>query len=244
MTTDDIPQNTPAYLTFQVELISLQSLLVLASAGKQLLQEPKGQGCLPGSNGEEHLGSLESLRKAVGVGDALSEMLLCRYVDNFHCYLADVIHILFRVHPEILRSSESVTIKEVLEAQSMEDFVDYLSEKKVDSLSHLGFVALNRYLEERVGIVPAVADAVSADVVLAVSMRNIIVHRRGRVSRRYLAENGFEAYRVGQRVELSIQDSIRYGKAIVEMAKAIDAALIDKFGDECFHKYCESEHSA
>jgi hypothetical protein len=52
----------------------------------------------------------------------IAEMLLCRQVDNFLTYLAELMSLVFHHRPEMLRSDEKVSAKDVLNHQTIGDF--------------------------------------------------------------------------------------------------------------------------
>jgi hypothetical protein len=55
-----------------------------------------------------------------------------RYVDNYLVYVADLIALLFRTRPEALRSSEQVSLEQVLRHRSLDDFIAWQVDERVN----------------------------------------------------------------------------------------------------------------
>ena len=77
------------------------------------------------------------------------EMLFCRQVDNYLTYIAELLAVVFRTRPEMLKSAETIRIEDVLKHTSMEALIAELTDRKVNSLSYRGMKDLHQYLEKR-----------------------------------------------------------------------------------------------
>jgi len=65
----------------------------------------------------------------------LQEMVVVRFVDNFLCYLGELLALIFGTRPETLRSSEQERIDFVLQYDSMDELRAALAEKRVERLA-------------------------------------------------------------------------------------------------------------
>jgi hypothetical protein len=235
-------RETPALLTFDSEQLSLQAIYNIASISEKLLsffrKPSKTKEGIVDSKIQQLSESMTKIRRSPVFRDPLPEMILCRTVDNFNCYLSDVLFILFRSRPETLRSSEQVTIEDVLTATNMDEFVERLAERKVESLSYQGFSAVYNYLTKRLGIRSGLKKELLEGAIKAIAIRNIIVHNRGKVNSRFLKETGQSEFRLGQNINLTIKEAERHVEFMQKVAEVIDGLLIEKFGYECFHKFC------
>lgn len=143
-------------------------------------------------------------------GRVVAEMLLNRYVDNYLMYLSELLFEIFTQRPETLRSSEQVTVEFVLNQGSIEELVRSLAERKVLSLSYSSFADLSNYFLKHFGLM-LFEGAQYQLVKLAIEVRNICTHNRGRVSKIFIERMG-EAFdtidarpKVGERHPVDIE---------------------------------------
>jgi hypothetical protein len=65
-----------------------------------------------------------------------TEAALCRYVDNFTCYLSDLLRLLFEKYPESLATSEStVSLKDIFAYPNFSALLSSLAERTISYLS-------------------------------------------------------------------------------------------------------------
>jgi len=118
------------------------------------------------------------------------ELLICRNVESFQQYLSKMIFRVFTERPETMRTSEKVEIREVLECGSMDEFVQYIADRKVNELGYLGLNKLIEYLTTKLGLRFNVTPIVFQAACELIEVRNIIVHNGGYVNRVYLQRTG------------------------------------------------------
>jgi hypothetical protein len=110
------------------------------------------------------------------------EMMLSRGVENFLTYLSELLGMIFRARPETMRSSDTVILDAVLKHSSMDEFISYLAEKRVNQPSYQGMKDLVSYLSKSLSftILPETKDLDNA--IRIIECRNLIVHNRGVVN--------------------------------------------------------------
>jgi hypothetical protein len=170
------------------------------------------------------------------LGKLWLEIMLCRSVDNFNSYLADVIHSVFKVRPEALRSSEKITIEEVLNCGSLDEFVELWAARKVEALSYGGFFEIKKYLTDRIGIEDDFDERQIASAVEAIATRNIIVHNRGRINERFLKDARRQDLKPRDTIQISREQTFAYCHSLERIVTQIDKLLIQKFGEELFNE--------
>jgi hypothetical protein len=160
----------------------------------------------------------------------MSELALCRVVDTFLQYLSNLLALIYKTRPEMLKSSEKETIDFVLSHSSMDDLRAALAEKKIEKLSYLGFKDLAKHLEEYMGFPlfpdPAILDAVAE----LVEYRNIFVHAAGVVGTTSARRVPNLASKVGKRLEYVYADFRPHRQTIENAVFDIDERAIQKFG--------------
>jgi hypothetical protein len=133
----------------------------------------------------------------------LLEIVLVRHVENFLNYLAALLYEIFTQRPETLRSSDRVEVANVLRHESIESLVRDIAEGKVESLLYSSFQDVADFFQERFKI--SVADPAPFVALLeAIETRNISVHNRCVMNRRFVTRLGLEEDAVGKRRDLYI----------------------------------------
>lgn len=149
------------------------------------------------------------------------EVVLVRHVENYLNYLSSLLFEIFTQRPETLRSSETVEVATVLNHDTLDDLVRTLAEKKVGALSYSSFQDLADFFQQRFGLqlfdekdVPTVVEAVET--------RNISVHNRCVINRRYCRRTGADSSRIGQIRSLLPTDVDRLCELCFESVKRLD----------------------
>lgn len=160
----------------------------------------------------------------------ISEVLLCRYVDNFLCYAADLLREIMSAVPECATNSEmKITVREVFECGDLASLQDLIIERKVSRLSFDGFGNLEEYFRKQFAFELIEADSDRSTVTLAVALRNSIVHRRGLVDERLVSAIGVGFGAVGERLSVGEQTWKVIIPAIIRCVADSDLRASEKF---------------
>jgi len=160
------------------------------------------------------------------------EMMLSRGVENFLTYLSELLSMIFRTRPETMRSSDTVRLDAVLKHSSMDEFISYLAEKRVNQLSYQGMKELASYLSKRLSftILPEAKDLDNA--IRIIECRNLIVHNRGVVNAIFCERVAGVTTPVGEPLDLEyreVQNDIGF---LAQCVFFIDGLAVRKFGLE------------
>ena len=159
----------------------------------------------------------------------LAPLWTAKTVDNFNCYLADVLSIVFRRCPETLKCNKTVTFEQVLDCESLDEVLQKLASLKVEELAYNGFEEMWKYLKDRVGIQVDLDEANCQAVGEAIAIRNIVVHNRGRVNARFLKETRLPHLAHGDRFSVKADRLNCYLNALEAAACRVDEEVIQKF---------------
>jgi hypothetical protein len=160
---------------------------------------------------------------------ALLEMFLGRAVDNFQKYLTDVIREVLKQQPAMLKSKQNtVSLEEVLQFDSLDEFVRQVIESKVNALSYQGFRELQDWCSEK-GIPLVIPHGKEEQIVEAIATRNLITHNRGIVDQKYLRLVSSPRFGVGQARRLEVDDLFGTLELLNEAVGATDHAVVAKF---------------
>jgi hypothetical protein len=118
-------------------------------------------------------------------GKILSRILFSSLVDNFETYLSDLLYEIFLANPSTLKSTQQVTVEEVLNCADMQEFVRYWAKEKLGKLlkgSVKGFIRENRQISAL-----AVLDSAAQNQIEAIlQIRHLYAHRNGIVDEKFL----------------------------------------------------------
>jgi hypothetical protein len=155
------------------------------------------------------------------------EVIYVQHVENFLAYLSGLLFDVFTQRPETLRSSEKVDIASVLKHDSIESLVRELAERKVEALSYSSFADLSDFFHERFGLRVG-TDVQREKITEAIEIRNISVHNRCLVSKRFTARLPASQIQIGQRYELYVHHVDRIVPLLLEFVRDLDQDMIRK----------------
>lgn len=159
----------------------------------------------------------------------VDETVLCRMVDLFHGYLADIMRLALKHEPRLLRSGVSLKADEVLDYTSIDDVVEHLVSKKVDDWSYRGFHACTAIRPRWNGSESRSRGAGRRGRDAGDCCRNILVHNRGIINQRFLNQTGAKDVAIGTRYEVRTGDVFTWMGAIQRVVDALDAGVASHF---------------
>ena len=185
----------------------------------------------PARLAKEQPGSRTSFLR--GKRQTLLQMFVSRSVDNLQTYLVDLIRIVLRARPDLLKTSkQSLTLEEILKHDTIDDLVHEVIERKVSSLSYEGFAALQEWCCTR-GIPIQVPDQDLDALVELIATRNVIAHARGVVDERYARTVTSPRFKIGTLRKLQVDDFFAAITLLHRIVSETDNAATEKFGLPC-----------
>jgi hypothetical protein len=134
--------------------------------------------------------------------DLMLHLAFCGVVDNYLSYVSELLALIYRTKPEMLRSSETETLNEILRYSTMEELTNYLAEKRVNRLSYRGMSELSEYLSQELGFCLFEKPDDLSRAVLIVETRNLIVHNRAIIDSRFLRRVPDFSGKIGDTIDL------------------------------------------
>jgi len=222
------PPTTEAFAGFFRAFVDLLSFVgfvpAMAMEGDKLAKKAQDAGIMTDDDAWlSWTGEMASYHPLV------EHMIHCHAVDNFLTYVSDLISLAYRTRPEMLKSTESVKLDEILEYTTMEDLVSYLVDRKVNELTYQGMRRIDSYLSGRFSFRLFEKEATSKNAVRIVEARNVIVHNRGFVSHIFISRVPDCALKIGQRLEITWKTLFEDLTFLSTSASDIDARAIQKF---------------
>ncbi|WP_372573333.1 hypothetical protein [Ruegeria jejuensis] len=177
-------------------------------------------------------GQRRSFSKLEEFGGLNSRNITNNIVDAFLWYLSSIIQDCASRRPEIITSSQTVKVAEVLQFRRNRDLVSYLVDKKINQLAYGGMDSIAEYISSTLGCELFDDKDVKSSVRYFIEVRNINSHNRGFASRIFLDRTqklGFEVQKEGKRVHLDYDELTELSEAVVETATRLDVQLSKKF---------------
>jgi hypothetical protein len=157
------------------------------------------------------------------------EIILTRYVDSFEYYVTQVLAAVFRLRPDTLMTSETITLREVWDIRDIDGVINWAAERRVLKLSFGGFAVMIEYLRKELGLsFPDESPALKMASEY-VEVRNIIVHNDSKVSSRFHARTKRTDLPLGTRFPLTLDYLAQGAEALFQIAVNLDTAVLDHF---------------
>jgi hypothetical protein len=159
----------------------------------------------------------------------LLQMLLTRVADAYLHYVSALLVLVFRSRPETLRTAQLVRLDFVLDFQDMEELIAALAERRVTDLAYQSMSKLAEDLQQRLSLPLFTSEPDLTRAIRIVEMRNLIVHNRAVINRRFLSQvRDFDGDE-GDRLKLTV-DILDEADLLAESAAALDQRAVEKFG--------------
>ena len=159
----------------------------------------------------------------------ITEVVIGRVVDNFLCYITDLLALIYKQRPEMLRSSEQERIDFILQYDSMDELRFALAEKRVERLAYLGLRDLAEHLSAQMNFDLFAEKHQLTHAALLVEYRNLLVHNRGIVSSTSVKRFPVLSEQKGKRLSLSPQIVRDYRKFLENAVFDIDLRAAVKY---------------
>jgi hypothetical protein len=160
-------------------------------------------------------------------GKVLTRILFSSLADNFETYLSDLLYEIFLAKPDSLKSQQQVSVKEVLDCADLEEFVQYLANKKIGKLqkgSVTGFIEDNQQIKS----LKVVDSREQQEIEKILQIRHLYSHRNGVVDEKFIKyfPGEFEINSLHELAISDVLDKLSYLSLIVD---SIDTSAINKY---------------
>ncbi|MGQ3046973.1 MAG: hypothetical protein ACT6Q8_09025 [Niveispirillum sp.] len=177
----------------------------------------------------------KAVKKLKDFSSLNSKNLTVTTVDAFLWFISSTIQGAMKKRPEMVKSGESVKIEDIFEFSNKRELINYLIDRKVNSLSYGGMSKIEKFINDSMGIT-MFRDNNERDLMqILVEVRNIHVHNRGFVNRVFLSrvtEHENFHFVEGERAHLDFDELISLTRVCVQTAIDLDIKICKKFGIE------------
>ncbi|MGZ5077333.1 MAG: hypothetical protein ACXV9R_11995 [Methylobacter sp.] len=168
----------------------------------------------------------------------ITELIICRIIDNFQCYVAQLLELIFRNKKETLLAASGdskgpktveIDLKTLFSFETIDELFNHLVEKRVSSLSYKSIDEFSSFFKEKLGF-SLFNDEVEKSILnKTIQARNIIVHNRAVIDRKFAVMTGGDNTNIGRQLHLHASDVIKMHLFIANVAKSTDIRAVDKF---------------
>lgn len=141
------------------------------------------------------------------------------YIEAF---LADVTKEAFRRRPEVLPKDKEMKFHELLSCVSRDEIIEKMIEKETFSLFYGSFEKIGEYLKDKLNL----PWSKNPKILEAPLIRNCIIHNGSVVDQRLASVSDLS---FGKKIALNASDVHRFGIAVRELARNIDAEFEQRY---------------
>jgi len=159
----------------------------------------------------------------------LLEIMICKQIDEFTSYFSELLRLILKANPSILKSGDRIKVEEILKFESMDELTAHLIENKIMELSYQSFTDLGIWLEERLGVDLFDENDEKEIIIELIETRNIIVHNRGKIGTKYLKNVKSTRFKIGELRKIDIEYFARSAVFLILFLKSFDQKISKKF---------------
>lgn len=145
-------------------------------------------------------------------------------------YVKDIMQYLFTKFPQhLFLKKEKIELSKLIEFQTLEELRERVIKEKVISLSYNNLADMVKYIEKEFSVAFNFKELVYELLVEITNVRNILVHNKGLINERFLANVSDEKYSLGARVSIPIESIHETAEAFHAVVEKMHLGLINKF---------------
>lgn len=157
----------------------------------------------------------------------LSRILFSSCIDNFESYLSNLLLEIYLSNPSTLKNESQVSVREVLNCNSMQDFIEYYANQKIQKLqkgSVKGFLKDNKQISE----LNAINEAEINEVEKILQIRHLFTHRNGIIDNKFLQYYS-ETHNLHDEFIISLEEACKKLNFIFDISLKIDLSSSNKY---------------
>ena len=236
--TKDSGTRTAAFSRYKQDILAVSNYFLAVNATvagfdhmlEKLFSMNVSSGAMTVAEAQREFDTVKLQESARAYDSLVLELILCRAVDGFLVYVAELMALVYTARPETMKSAETLRLDLILENETMEELIAVLVDKRINDLAYKGMRELSRYLSDKLGLQLFGSQKDLERAADIIEVRNLVVHNRGIINRTFLKKvtNSYGA--LGEQVrieEVPLFDDLWF---LVASASLIDDAAVEKFG--------------
>jgi hypothetical protein len=163
----------------------------------------------------------------------MRRMALVYLIALYDALLCDLLKVVFRRNPKMLKSGErTMTYEEILSFETTDGLVSRIVDQEVYKFGFLSLSDQAMYVHKRLKLQLTHSSTELSELIEFREVRNLLVHANGVVNEKYIKTVKGSAYVVGDVVEIDGEYLRRAFTRFSDAAENFCEALIEKFGRE------------
>ena len=155
-----------------------------------------------------------------------NELLFVSIVDNFQCYLSDILLEIFAKNPNSL-SGKSTSNSVIFQFADMLALRQHIINRAVLDLAYRSIEDLDNYLSSQLKFRITSNSFERLKLNRYIKIRNVIAHNRGVINQQFVDKCGAKADIIGKQVPIPYKHSV--DSYLIRLARRIDFDAISKF---------------
>lgn len=176
--------------------------------------------------GLEELGEEQFHGKSLNFGPQINETYFVKAVENFVVYYVGIIAVIFILHPKAL-FEKKFDIRLAFETDTIDELRFHAIEHEVNSLSYKGILDLAGIIEKKTNFSLFETDFQTRRAARLMAIRNLLVHNRGIVNRRYIQNSANRSLKPGS--DIQVPNNLRVRNWLGIQARMMDHRFREKF---------------
>lgn len=159
----------------------------------------------------------------------MARIQLCEIVNNFNCYLAEIIAELFKVNPHFFKlRKHQIRVSEIADYNSKDEIFEHIVWNLVEKLTREKLDNIKEFFKE-LGIESNFDDTHYKNVKRGIEIRNLFVHNRGIVNQHFKTNTRIPDLIIGEKFELTPEDFDGIYLGTVLCVTSLDSVIVNKF---------------
>ena len=160
----------------------------------------------------------------------MDELVVAKTADNFLTYISQLLSLVYKTKPVMLKSGEQERLEFILQYTSMDELRSAIADKRVERLAYLGLRDLDDYIAAQMAFRLFESAGDRDRAALIVEYRNLLSHNRGVVSAVSARRFPQLATSVGKRIEMTHEELRDMRQFLEHAVMDIDVRAAVKFG--------------
>lgn len=159
---------------------------------------------------------------------ALLRLVEASLVDTFEIFLVDLMLEIYLAKPDTLKSEKTVSIKDVLNCQSMDEFVRYAANKRINELSRGNLDSFLELFNKSYQLV-IFSDSEKPHASELFEIRHLYTHRNGRIDAKFLSKYPNQALKLGEEHQMLVSELCEAVNFLIDIVTRLDRAAVVKY---------------
>lgn len=161
-------------------------------------------------------------------GRTLMRLILSSLIDTFESYLATLLLEIHLSQPATLKTKASVTVEDVLNCQSMSEFIRFVANNQIKKLKKGSEEGFDNSFKKATNF-DIFLDSEKTQIKKYFQIRHLYTHNNGQVDEQFLSKYPITELQIGDEHKISIKDFCKAINFFINIVNRIDINSISKY---------------